>query len=434
MLNIYFKKKNNAFAWLLLFLLRIGWCSSSNQIPATLRDLEVLALKNQPLLRQNQAQIQFEKGLEIETRSTYYPQINFDNSYQRGNTRFSSFGVSTAFTVYNSVFSLNQFITDFGKTDATILASTLNVAQAAENYQASYEQVLFNVAQAYYTVLADRALVKVQQNSLKSLTDHLHQAEAFFKVGKQPKIDVTQAEVNLYNGRLSLVQAQNNFAIAETNLENAVGIPGLDFSNLEGKLSYHEFPIALQDALNTAYANRPDLKALEDELASQKASLDAANKAQNPTLAGSASYGWNSDTFFPGNRSWSFGVTLNFPLFNGFYTQGEVEAVKAQLEETQAQIDSLKLSIRQNVEQAYLNLQAAKTSLEVANKSLQYAEENFHLAKGEYEVGTGNYLQFTDAEVSLVQAKTNQIQALANYNIAVASLKQAMGTLQVEPK
>lgn len=397
----------------------------------TLSDLLHLAVQNQPTLHEGTASVNQEQGLEVETRSAFYPQIVFDNSWERANAREAAFGASQAFNLYDSEFDLSQLIFNFGMTADQVMASHYDVLQAKQNYNATYEQVLLNVYSAYYTLLADREVVRVNLESVRDLKNHLAQARGFFAAGTQPLIDVTQAEVNLSSGQLSLVQAQNSYADQKTTLATAVGIPGLPLDNVQGTLGYTGYPIALSDALNLAFGNRPDLKALMDQEEAAKSTLSAATKLYYPTINGTAGYGWVGGNFPPNSNVWSFGITLDVPVFNGFLTAGEIQVAKAQLDNDVAQVDNLKLSIRESVEEAYLNLQAAKTSLDEANVGLRYARENYALAEGQYRVGTANYIQYDDAEVSLVQAETNQIQALANYNIAVATLKQSMGILEV---
>lgn len=396
----------------------------------TLQDLLKMAVQYHPLLREGKGVIQQEKGIKAQAYSPYFPQIDFQSSYQRANALGSLFGTTFPFTTYNTGFSMTQLITDFGHTSAQISAANQSLLQSQENYRSTFQQVLFNVDNAYYQVLENQANVKVQKDSVNDLKQHLKQAESFYKVGTQPKIDVTQAEVNLTNGEYALVQANNNLAIAWTNLSAAVGKPNFYTFQLTGKLEFHPYSVPLQKALSTAYQNRPDLLALESELKSQQANLEAVSKQNYPVLSGSAGYGWRNNFFPPGTAFWNLGVSLNFPLFDGFKEAGELETARGEVAQIQAEVDNLKLTIQQAVQQAYLNLKSSKTNLRVSKTALRYAAENFHLADGSYKVGTADYLQYEDAEVSLVQAKTNYIQALANYNIAVASLKQAMGVLK----
>lgn len=399
-------------------------------VPLSLQEALKLARENHPLLQQAHGDVEAQQGAETQTRSGLLPQINFQSNYTRANSRGGTFGASSAFTVYNTTATLNQLITDFGKTDAKVAASRQSLIQAQENYQQTLQQILFNVVQTYDQVLQNSALVKVQEQSVANFARHLDEAKTAFTVGTQPKIDVTQAEVNLSNGNLSLVQAQNALAISETNLKAAIGKQDFNSLELTDRLSEEDFPITLENALQQAYQNRPDLKAFMAQEESARQSYIAAAKGYNPSISGVTGYGWSGPNFPPQFITWNFGAALNFNVFSGFLTKGQIEQAKGLLDQATAQVNNLKLTINQNVEQTFLNFESAKTQLKVAEDSLRLAKENFELAEGRYKVGVGNYLEFTDAQVNLTQAASSQIQALANYNITLAALKQAMGILQ----
>jgi TolC family type I secretion outer membrane protein len=396
----------------------------------TLREALLLARRNHPLIKSGLAGIQVEQGLATVAASPHLPQLVFNNSYTRANSHGGAFGASDAFTIYQDTFNLSQMVTDFGKTANLVEAGRKNVVQAEENLQNTVQGVLFAVYQDYYQVQQAEKAAAVQRENVVNLQRHLDQAQTFFSVGTQPKIDVTQAKVNLSNGKLSLVQAENNLAIAVTNLKAAMGEPNFGPITAADPLITLDYSISLDDSVSEANANRPDLKALIAAEQAAYATYLAYTKGHYPALIGTAGYGWIGPNWPPSPQSWSFGATLNIPLFNGLLTEGQIRQYKGAWEEAKAQVENLSLTIRQGVEQAHNNMTSAKTSLQVAEESLRYAKENFELAEGRYKVGVGNYLEYTDARVNLTQAETNEIQARANYNTTIAALKQAIGILE----
>ena len=244
----------------------------------TLNQLLHIAVQYHPLLKEAEGVIQQEKGLEGEAYSSYFPQINFQSSYERANALGGLFGATIPFTVYDTGGTLSQLITDFGHTGALVRASKESLLESQENYNSTLQQILFNVYQAYYQILENHADLKVQESSVTDLKKHLGQAEGFYRVGTQPKIDVTQAEVNLTNGEYALVQAENSLDIAWTNLAAAVGKPNLKRFKINDQLKFENYPMTLQKALETAYHVRPDFLALEAEVKAQKANLEAVSK------------------------------------------------------------------------------------------------------------------------------------------------------------
>ncbi|MCL5774298.1 MAG: TolC family protein, partial [Firmicutes bacterium] len=230
----------------------------------TLQDIINIAVKNHPLLRQSLAQIRQTKGSEIETESNSKPQVSFQSSYNQNGSfnggtvlRTNSSGQVSSFSGssggLSSSLSLQQLITDFGRTNASIRAAKENVIQSQQQLYNVIQQVLLNAYQGYYSVLQNEALVKVQEESVANLKKHLNQAESFFEVGTKPKIDVTQARVNLSNGLLSLEQAGNALEVAKTHLNTVMGTNNLLPYEVKGELNFEEFSITLEAARAKAF-------------------------------------------------------------------------------------------------------------------------------------------------------------------------------------
>jgi len=408
-----------------------------------LQEIISIALRNHPLLRQGKAQIDQAKGAEIQVRSNYKPQVGFQSLYAESSslsnipgTNSLNFGQSSlaggfVSSSISSSISFNQLITDFGKTSASIRSVKENVTQAQEQLLDTVQQVLLNVFQAYFSVLQNQAQVKVQEDSVDNLKRHLNKSETFFEVGTKPRIDVTQAKLNLSNGLLALEQVNNALAVAKIHLNTTMGVSNFPPYEIKGELTFEDFSYSLKESLEKAFENRHDLRALMARKKSMENNLLAALKGQNPSLSGNGSYLWKSSDATPLlPSSWNYGISLNFSVYNGGFTSGAVQQAKGQVDAIQAQIDNLKLSIEEIVTQNYLNLESARRSYKVAQESVELARENLDLAQQRYDVGVGSFLEYSDAQLAFVKAENNRIQTLANYNIAIAALKAAMGILE----
>ncbi|HWR72900.1 MAG TPA: TolC family protein, partial [Nitrospirota bacterium] len=215
----------------------------------------------------------------------------------------------------------------------------------------------------------------------------------------------------------------------------AMGMPDAPEYSIEDTLSFAKYVISYEEAVQRAYANRPDLRAQSARTEAADASLALARKGFFPTLSGSANYLWqdaNADpvapSHYPFERSgWTAGVTLTFPLFSGFLTSYQVSEAKENLNASKANEESLRQEALLDVQRSYLNLGEAEERVGVAELSVRQAEESYEIAKGRYEAGVGNIIEETDALVALRNAKLGLISAQADYKVAEAALKRAMG-------
>ncbi|MBI5099101.1 MAG: TolC family protein [Nitrospirae bacterium] len=367
-----------------------------------------------------------------QSQANYYPQINLSAGYSRisplsGTASNSSTRTSSGnFDQYSSSASLSQNIYDFGRTATQVKIQNFNLDSSRSDLENVSELTIFNVKQAYYGALAANRNVAVAAESVKQFQLHLEQAKGFFEAGTKPRFDVTKAQVDLGNAKLNLITAENSLKISRVVLNNAMGVPDAPEYEIEDNLNFLKYEVTFDKALETAYANRPDLKSLILKRQATESSIELAVKNYYPSLSGNASYNWSGEKF-PLDHGWTAGATLSFPLFSGFLTKYQVEEAKANLNVIRANEETLRQGVLLDVQQSYLNLQQAEEKIYTAGLNVKQAEENLDIANGRYAAGVGNPIEVTDAEVSLINAKTAYNQALYDYKIAEASLQKALG-------
>ena len=360
-----------------------------------------------------------------QARSAYYPQVSLSGNYSKYSAYADASNASN--DLYQGNATLTQNIFDFGKTPSQVRIQALGRDAARSDQRNTASLVAFGVKQAYYDLLQAEKNLEVAAETVKLTQDQLDQAKGFFDAGVKSRYDVTSAEVNLSNAKLGQIRAENTVQVARVTLKNAMGAPDLADFTIEDMLAFQRSPITFDDAVQRAYANRPDLQSVLAKKEASKESVSLARSGYYPTLSGNANYTRAGDTFMPEQSGWSAGVTLTFPLFNGFLTNNQVKEAKQNLNIQKANEESLRQGILLDVQQAYLNMRALEDGVAVAELTVRQAQENYDIVNGRYGAGVGSPLDVTNALVGLTNAKTNHIAALANYKTAEAALLKAMG-------
>jgi len=404
--------------------------------PLSLNDCVGLALRFNPALRSNQATVEAQKARVEQALAAYYPQVNLNTSYNWNTFNYVSLGGAVRAYTYNWTFldvfsvgpTLNQTIYDFGRTSNSVKINRENVKASEHDLVTTKQTVILNVQQAYFGVLQTQRLVEVAKEVVTQTQQHLDQAQGFYQAGTRPKIDVTKAEVDLANAQLALIQANNNFAVAQVTLNNAIGFTQSLTFPVEDILGFTPREHQLEDIVKTAYDQRPEILQIKAKQRSQEAAVNLAQSSYYPILSGNAQYlmrGYH----MPNDMAWDmfFGATLSIPIFSGFSSSSQVAEQRANLRNLISQEEALKLNLRLEAEQAYLSQKQAAEQVRVSEKAVGHAQENYDLASGRYQVGVGSPLEITDAEVQLANAKANHIQALYNYKVAEARIERAMG-------
>lgn len=357
-----------------------------------------------------------------QAESSYYPQLNASAGYDRT----APLGVSNSHDQYSGSISLQQNLYDFGKTSAQVSIQNSYTESARADLEQTFAQTVFNVKKAYYGVLKAGRERGVAEETVKQFERHLEQAKGFFEVGTKPKFDVTKAEVDLSNAKLNMIRAGNSFKTSLVSLNNAIGLPSAPEYTIEDILSFQKYDITLEEAVDTAYKNRHDLKSAVAKRRALEESVGLAKKGYLPQLSGHASYTKAAESF-PLDEGWNAGLTLSIPIFSGYLTKNQVEEAKANLAAAEAGLESVRQGIYLEVRQSHLNLYEAEERIAAAELIVRQATENLEIANGRYAAGVGNPIEVADAEVGLVNAKNAYIAALYDYRMARASLEKAMG-------
>jgi len=401
----------------------------------SLEDCTKIALENNPEIKSAEHNIELYKSLLGQSRSIFYPQINASGSGSYRTSPESGISVpggvggslsKEPYEQYSFSISLNQLLFDFGKSYYQSRSTRLQLNSAEEELIQTRLQVIYNVRQAYYGILRAKRNLAVLNQSIAQLELHLKMAEALYQVGKSAKIDVTSAELNLSNGQLELIQGENNLKTAIATLNNVMGLTKRMEYDLVDELEAKKEQLGFETALERAYAQRPDLRALLEREKALEQLVKSARADYFPKLTASASYNWTGEDF-PLSDYWALGLGLSVPIFNGFQTRNSVEQAKANLAILGSNLVLLKQKIYLEVESAYLKLEEAKKRILVAELAQRQAEENLSLANARYQAGAGSAIEVADAELKFSNAGLGYIQALYDYKLAESALEKAMG-------
>lgn len=318
----------------------------------------------------------------------------------------------------------------------TGLRESINAAREDEKASvcelADTERTLLQqVAELYYTCLADRRLVEVRAEGVRTALRHLEMVDARIEAGTAAKSDRLPVEVELAQARLLAVQAESALRKDLANLRAALGLKTEDLPRLAEALAVPTFSADLQELATLALENRADLRAQKHSLASLKWTLRQAELNARFSAAVNAHGEYGRYTEGAEGKSWWFGINATLPFFRQ-ETRAEVERAKAELQRAQHSLAEAELQVLQEVEQAYLALTEARARIEEASKSLEAARQNLQIAEERYQAGVANIIEVTDAEQSVREAEAQYVQAVYDYNIARVRVLSAAGTNLLE--
>ena len=116
-----------------------------------------------------------------------------------------------------------------------------------------------NVQTQFLNYLRYEESVRSQRDALARLKDQLRITTAFYEVGLRPRLDVLQAEVDVRQSENTLIQVENSRDTSLAKLNTLLGFPATAKIKFTGKLAHVPFTRSLEQCLEAAYRQRPDL-------------------------------------------------------------------------------------------------------------------------------------------------------------------------------
>ncbi|MGB8168134.1 MAG: TolC family protein, partial [Chthoniobacteraceae bacterium] len=298
------------------------------------------------------------------------------------------------------------------------------------------DQTIATTRQQFYNVLLTRALIKVQEESVRLLQDQLKDQQNRFEAGTVPRFNVLQAEVALANQQPQLISAKNNYLIAQYQLAKTLGLDpgpqGTTTFNAVGELTVHERALGLKNAIQLGIERRPFLKVQRLTILIQKEQIKVALAGYKPQLNGNGGYEVRSsslsDNLDDTVDGWFFGITGQWNIFDGLETYGKVKSARASLESAKINYDDSVHQVELEVQQAYANLQTARETIRSQQKTVEQALEAVRLATERLAAGAGTQLDVLNAQVQLTTARSTELQARSNYNTALAEFDRVTAT------
>jgi outer membrane protein len=336
--------------------------------------------------------------------------------------------------LFSAGLTASQLIYDFGVTSEKWRAADRATDSLKATEKATLNQALLTVRSAFFTARADKALVKVADETLANELKHLAQVAGNVGVGVSPEIDLATERTVVANDRLALIQAQNNYDIARVQLSVAMGVG----SSSAYDVADEGFPVldgedgSTDQLVARAMADRPELLSLEKQREYNELTVRSIKGGYGPVLSAigglSVANAWGGTDVDTGWIPTAYvGASLAWPLFQGGLTTGQVKEAEGNLGVVEAQLEQERLQVRLDVEQARLGLRTYKVAITTADEALTNARYQLKLAEKRYAAGVGNIIELGDAQVAVTSASTQRVQADYNLATARAQLLAALG-------
>jgi outer membrane protein len=324
---------------------------------------------------------------------------------------------------------------------------------------------VYGVVRLYTDLVSLAEDVKVKQDTYQFAQTLLQNTQETVNQGTQAPIELTRARAQVSATQHDLINSQGLLEEQEAILKNVITRIGAEDADVRGArivptdsleipASAAEETRTIEDLLNEAYRQRPDLAqaglqtentriSLEGSRNALRPELDLVGTAQSNALAGDPNslnmgvpagafvggYGAALDQIFTvKNPTVAIGLQLTLPLRNRI-AQADAARDELQLRQTQIRARQLRNQAQLEVEDALIAMRRARASYEAAAQTTKLQEESLEAEQIKFMEGASTSFFVIQYQSYLAQARSTELAAKGAYLKARAAMQRATGSI-----
>ena len=338
---------------------------------------------------------------------------------------------------YNASVNLNYTLFDG-------LGRTYIYKQLKEQYNLSELQLretieysILQIFEVYFSIAQFTESSRIFKQNLEVSKERQKRAQSAFIHGQGNKLAVLNAQVDVTNDSISLIQVNQRLDNSKRDLNLLMNQPiDKDYSV---ELEVNFIPeIQIESWIDTAPEKNVELLKQKSNIQINSYDIKINQSGYLPTVGLVGSYGWNlnkspATAFFPGtnNTTYSVGVgaSLSWNLFDGGRTTTRVKNAKLNFENQELIAQEARLSFDRDLLNALQNYRNTKEIFEIQKKQVETATYNFDRSQSQYRLGSITAIEFRQAQINLANAKNQRAIAKFQAKLSELQLIQLTGEL-----
>lgn len=284
--------------------------------------------------------------------------------------------------VYAGVITLTQPLYMGGKIRAYNKITKYAEELARQQHNSGMQEVILSTDQAYWQVISLVNKKKLAESYLKLLQKLDSDVEKMIAEGVATKADGLSVRVKVNEAEMTLTKVEDGLSLSRMLLCQLCGI---DLSTPvvladEDIDDIPLMPVTTDFEVETAYANRPEIRSLELATKIYQQKINVTRSEHLPSLALMGNYMVTNPSVFNSFENkfkgmWNVGIMLQLPIWHWGEGLYKVKAAKAEARIAQYQLEDAKEKIELQVNQSAFKVNEAAKKLTMAKKNLEKADE-----------------------------------------------------------
>ena len=314
----------------------------------------------------------------------------------------------------------------------------INEEIAANSLEMKRQNTLYNIDQVYWQVVSLRHKQTLAESYVELVKKLKGDVQKMIDQGVATKGDGLSVGVRVNEAEMALTQVQDGLALSKMLLCQMIGLDEDEAITLADEKADGLDGVAAPQQTgqaDAAFANRPELKVLQNTVDLSKQTTNALKAGNLPTVLLTGGYMVSNPNTFNGFEKkfggvWNVGVVVRVPVWNWGDVKYKVRASKGATAMANLELDDAREMISLQVRQSNFKVKEAQKKLTMAQSNVANADENLRMANLAFKEGTASFTTVMEAQTAWNAAQSQLIDAEIGVKLSEVELQKALGTLQ----
>jgi len=330
-------------------------------------------------------------------------------------------GIISYSTVPISI-GINQPLNGYNEFKWNSLIEPLAFEQAKKEYLQSLQELSLLTVNYFFGLAEAEINLKIAETNLHNADTLYMIGKGRFEIGTVTQDELLDLELSSLNAKMELSRSKLNLQQAKSAINSFLG---LDKNvKIECIIPNHvpSFKIKVDNVLEKAYENNPDLLSYQQQLIEADENIASArgDNGIDANIQLGLGYNKSSNSYkdvynSPFRNEQIVGFSLNVPIIDWGLKRGQVQMAKSNKQVIEATVRQAKIDFEQNVFMKVMEFNMQEDLVQIAAKADTTAQKGYDVTKQRFLIGKIDVIKLNSARNSVDAAKRNYIESIQNY-------------------
>jgi len=330
-------------------------------------------------------------------------------------------------TLFSSGTMISQPLTQLIRIREANRIAAAEVAASRDDLKKAENQVALQAHALYFGVLIARLQKQAAEQESTYAGEHLRESEDDIRNGSALKVAAIQGRAGLLESQQAVLTAELQLSDLTTELNDLLGLPLDTRLELDPSVPTNFEQRPREEYVQSAWAEHPELLAAEEAVRKARAGVTAAKSAYIPDVTAFARHSYQDGVPFLVHNFGTFGVNLNWEVFDFGKRRSAVREREAQLAQAEENLRRLKDEVSVGIERSYNKVERTRNMVQVAKEVVKLRQESERLAQNQLTQGVILVSERRQATAASYKAQAEYLQASLGYLLAWAELEHTAG-------